>query len=152
MRVTAKPSTHPADYPFRHAVRVRFAETDAMGVVHHGAYALYLEEARVEYLRSIGRPYDSIRETGLDMPVIELFIAYRLPLKFDDVVDVDLGVARRRGASFEMAYCLSVADEVRATAVTVHGCVDQAGRPKRLPDWLGDRPGGISQAGPGVSP
>ena len=56
------------DYAFSHRLRTRFAETDAMGVVHHAAYLPYLEEARVEYLRSIGHPYDAVRAGGRRRP------------------------------------------------------------------------------------
>ncbi len=60
-RTSLDPSRDPADYAFTHRLRTRFAETDAMGVVHHAAYLPYLEEARVEYLRAIGHPYDAVR-------------------------------------------------------------------------------------------
>ena len=60
-RQSLQPSRDPADYVFVHRLRTRFAETDAMGIVHHAAYLPYLEEARVEYLRAIGHPYDSVR-------------------------------------------------------------------------------------------
>ncbi len=51
MRASLDPPTDPSAYPFTHRLRVRFAETDAQGVVHHAAYLVYLEAARVEYLR-----------------------------------------------------------------------------------------------------
>ena len=60
-RQSLQPSRDPADYDFAHRLRTRFAETDAMGIIHHAAYLAYLEEARVEYLRAIGHPYDSVR-------------------------------------------------------------------------------------------
>ena len=60
-RQSLQPSRDPADYAFAHRLRTRFAETDAMGIIHHAAYLPYLEEARVEYLRSIGHPYDTVR-------------------------------------------------------------------------------------------
>ena len=56
MRAAFEPPTDAGAYGFCHRVRVRFAETDAMGVVHHAAYLPYLEAARVEFLRSVGRP------------------------------------------------------------------------------------------------
>ena len=60
MRLELVPSLLPADYSFVHGLRVRFAETDAMGIVHHSRYLPYLEEARVEYLRSLGHPLSLI--------------------------------------------------------------------------------------------
>jgi len=139
-RLSLEPTRDPADYPFTHRLRTRFAETDAMGIVHHAAYLPYLEEARVEYLRSVGHPYDSLRggapDDARDFPVLEASVRYRRPLRFDDAVDVSLRVGAVRGATFQIAYLLTVGGEERATAVTVHGCVDGRGRPVRLPAWV----------------
>lgn len=136
MRLSADPSLDPADYPFRHRIRVRFAETDAMGIVHHSNYLLYLEEARVEYLRALGRPYGELRAEGVDHAVLESFVQYRRPLRFDEQVDVHLVLADTTRATFQIAYLLTVDGEVRATALTAHGAVNHAGRPVRLPEWL----------------
>jgi acyl-CoA thioester hydrolase len=145
-RLSLQPSRDQEDYTFSHRLRTRFAETDAMGVVHHAAYLPYLEEARVEYLRSIGHPYGAVRAgddggapgeaAGREFPVLEVWVQYRRPLRFDDEVDVALRVGAVTRATFQIAYLLSVGGEVRATAVTVHGCVDTRGRPARLPDWV----------------
>ena len=145
-RLSLEPSRDPADYAFTHRLRTRFAETDAMGVVHHAAYLPYLEEARVEYLRSIGHPYDAVRAGddagGREFPVLEVAVHYRRPLRFDDEVDVALHVGAVTRTTFQIAYLISVGDEARATAVTVHGCVDGRGRPARLPDWVAGDNGG----------
>jgi acyl-CoA thioester hydrolase len=139
-RQSLEPTLESADYAFTHRLRTRFAETDAMGIIHHAAYLPYLEEARVEYLRSIGHPYDAVRggEAGdaREFPVLEVSVHYRRPLRFDDDVAVSLRIGAVRGASFQIAYLLAVEAEARATAVTVHGCVDSEGRPVRLPDWV----------------
>lgn len=137
MRTSADPSLVAADYPFTHRIRVRFAETDAMGIVHHSRYLPYLEEARVAYLREIGHPYDALRAEGIDMVVLEAFVRYRAPLRFDDVVDVHLDLASANRTTFQMTYLLTVDGAVRATAVTVHGSITSAdGRPTRSPGWL----------------
>jgi acyl-CoA thioester hydrolase len=136
VRISADPSTDPADYEFSHQLRVRFAETDAMGIVHHSRYLPMMEEARVAYLRHIGHPYTSIREAGIEMNVLEAWCRYRRPLLFDDVVDVHVNLASVDRASFQMGYLLSVEGEERATGVTAHGAVTPDGRPTRLPDWL----------------
>lgn len=136
MRTTFDPPTDAGAYRFCHRVRARFAETDAMGVVHHAAYLLYLEEARVEYLRSVGHPFDRIRADGYELPVAGVAVHYRRPLRFDEVIDVWLLVGRATGAAFEIGYLLAVGGEVRATAVTRHGVVGPDGRPVRCPDWL----------------
>lgn len=136
MRLDVRPSTLASDYPFVHRIRVRFAETDAMGIVHHSRYLPYLEEARVAYLRHLGHPYALLRQEGVDYTVLEAHVRYEQPLRFDEVVDVHLVLAAARRASFQMAYLLTVDGQRRATAVTAHGCVTTDGRPTRLPVWL----------------
>jgi acyl-CoA thioester hydrolase len=141
VRLTIDPSVSPDDYDFVHRIRVRFVETDAMGIVHHSNYLAYFEEARVAYLRDIGHPFTEWRDAGLESPVLESFVRYRQPLQFDEVIDVRLRLAAATRATFQMAYLITVgadvgAPDVRATGVTVHGCVTTAGRPTRLPEWL----------------
>lgn len=138
MRISHDPSTHPGDYPFAHRLRVRFAETDAMGIVHHSRYLPMMEEARVAYLRHIGHPYQEIRDEGIEMNVLEAWVKYRRPLLFDDLVDVHVQLTSAERASFQMGYLLTVDDEVRATGITAHGAVTPDGRPTRLPAWLRD--------------
>jgi len=138
VRLTLTPSTDPDDYGFSHRVRARFAETDAMGIVHHAAYLPWLEEARVALLRHAGHPYDELRSTGVDLVVLEVFVRYRLPVRFDEVVDIDLTVGEVGRTTFQIGYLLRAGGEARATAVTVHGAVDTAGRARRLPPWFGD--------------
>jgi acyl-CoA thioester hydrolase len=131
------PSTLPADYHYVHPIRVRFAETDAMGVVHHAAYLPYLEEARVAFLRDIDHPYASVRDVeGIDFTVLEVFVRYLQPLRFDDVVDVHLTVGAVTRATFQLGYLLAKDGTAHATAVTVHGCVTADGKPTRPPPWL----------------
>ena len=135
VRLSAEPSLDAAVYPFTHRIRVRFAETDAMGIVHHSRYLPYLEETRVAYLRHLGHPYAEMRAEGIDYAVLECFVQYRQPLRFDDEVDVHLLPG------------LGIADVVpdgvpahrrrrrRATAVTVHGCVTLRAADRLPPGW-----------------
>jgi acyl-CoA thioester hydrolase len=142
VRLSAEPSLDATDYPFSHRIRVRFAETDAMGIVHHSRYLPYLEETRVAYLRHLGHPYSEMRAEGVDYAVLECFVQYRKPLRFDEQIDVHLQLASVTRTAFQMAYLVTVeglaGQEVRAAAVTVHGCITAAGRPTRLPEWLAD--------------
>ena len=136
MRMRFDPPDDPGAYVFTHRLRVRFCETDAMGVVHHASYLAYLEETRVEYLRALGRPYDKLRAEGVEFPVVEAALQYRKPLRFDDAVEVAVMVASAGGATFQMNYLVSCAGMISATGVTVHGVVDGGGRPTRVPVWL----------------
>ena len=138
MRIGHDPTSDPSAYSFSHCVRVRFSETDAMGIVHHSRYLPYLEEARVAYLRHIGHPYHETRAAGTDFAIIEVWLGYMQPLKFDDVVEVHLRLAELTRATFQMSYLLTVDGQMRAKAVTAHGAVNGDGRPVRLPAWLSD--------------
>lgn len=148
MRLSLDPPLDPAAYTFRHPIRVRFAETDAMGVVHHGNYPLYLEETRVAWLHDLGHTYHRVRDEGFDLAVIELFVGYRRPLAFDEIVDVHLLLGRMTRMTFQVGYLLAVDGEPRATAVTVHTCVDTTGRPIRPPAWLREMAAGELADGP----
>lgn len=136
MRLSLQPSTDRATYRFAHPVRVRFAETDAMGVVHHASYLAYLEEARVEYLRQAGHPYRELRADGIDLAVLEIAVQFLRSATFDDVVTVHLDVGACTRTTFQIAYLLEVGGSPCATAVSVHGAVDATGRATRLPEWL----------------
>ena len=138
MRLSVEPSVRPADYDFAHDIRVRFVETDAMGIVHHSNYLAYFEETRVAYLAHIGHPFTEWREAGLESPVLESFVQYRQPCRFDEVLTVHLSLAAATRATFQMSYLATVGDEVRTTGVTVHGCSTLEGRPTRLPAWLAE--------------
>ena len=137
MRLSLTPSIDPTDYSFAHSIRTRFAETDAMGIVHHGAYLPYLEEARVALLRHVGHPYDLVRDEGIDFSVLEVYVSYRRPLRFDEVVDVHVALGGLTRTTFQLGYLVAVAGEARATAATVHAAVDAEGRAHRMPRWLG---------------
>jgi acyl-CoA thioester hydrolase len=143
VRLSLQPSLDASDYRFTHALRTRFAETDAMGIIHHGAYAAYLEEARAAMLRDAGHPYEVVRSgpDGVDFAVLELYVRHRKPLRFDDDVRVHVLVDGVTRTTFQVGYLLEVAGETRATAVTVHGAVDPAGRPSRLPAFLAELTG-----------
>ena len=138
MRIDLDIPLDRAAYSFAHDVRVRFAETDAMGVAHHSSYVAWFEEARVAYLRELGHPYAAIREGGHEFAVLELFAQYRRSARFEEVVTVHTRVGSVRGATFQMDYLLTIGDDVCALAATVHGVVDPTGRAVRAPAWLRD--------------
>lgn len=146
VRLSLDPPLDPGAYAFTHRLRTRFGETDAMGVVHHSAYLLYLEEARVAWLRHIGHGYQQVREAGVDFAVLEAFVRYRVPLRFDEQVVVHLALGAVSRATFQVGYLLTVEGEARATGVTVHGAVDTEGRAARMPRWLSE----VATSGPSL--
>lgn len=76
--------------PFETTIRVRYAETDAMDVVHHASYFVWLEYARVEWLRSCGLDYKELERNGFFLPVVEANLKYHAPTFFDDEVRIKL--------------------------------------------------------------
>ena len=80
-----------ADAPTK--IKVRYAETDQMGYVHHSHYALYLEEARMDLLKTMGIDYAQLEKDGIIMPVVEMRTRYSSPLRFGDSIVVEAEIA-----------------------------------------------------------
>ncbi|MAE46159.1 MAG: hypothetical protein CMJ86_04615 [Planctomycetes bacterium] len=116
---------------YQHHVRVRYGETDQMGVVHHGAYVVYLEEARTEWLRALGHPYAALEKTGIGLPVRQLVIRYRAAAYYEDQLVITIAVQRLRSASITFAYVLrrEGEDTVLAQAEVELACVSLDQRP-----------------------
>jgi acyl-CoA thioester hydrolase len=122
-----------------HAVslRVRFGETDAMGVANNAAYLSYFEVGRIEYLRAIGHSYAEVHDGGIDMVVAEAGIRYLRPLRFDDVFEVECTCSQIARAQFTFSYSVTRDGERMAEGFTRHACVDRASmRAVRVPGWL----------------
>ena len=127
---------------FRIDLRVRFAETDAMGVAHHAAYLPYLETARVEYLRWLGHPYREMRDRdGIEFAVVGVDIRYHAPLRFDDAFTVSCALVERARATFRLAYRVELDGRLVLDGRTRHAVLDrETGAPRRLPEWLAALP------------
>ena len=118
-------------------LRVRFGETDAMGVANNAAYLAWFEVGRVEYLRELGHSYADVHAGGMDMVVVEAHAEYLRALRFDDEFTVECACTAVRGASFTFGYELVRDGEVACRGFTRHACVDRASmRPVRVPAWL----------------
>ncbi len=116
--------------------RVRYAETDQMGMVYHGNYAQFLEMGRVEWLRSLGVSYKSMEENGVILPVIHLQIDYKKSARYDDVITVKTMLKKRPLVKIEFDYELyGPKGELLATANTVLAFLDkETNRPIKCPD------------------
>jgi acyl-CoA thioester hydrolase len=127
---------------FRITLRVRFAETDAMGVAHHAAYLPYLETARVEYLRALGHPYRELRDDdGIEFAVVGVELHYHAPLRFDDEFTVSCALVERRRATFSLAYRVELDGAPVLSGRTRHAVLARAtGAPQRVPPWLAGLP------------
>ena len=115
-------------------LRVRYSETDRMGIVYHGAYVSWFEVARTEYCRAAGFPYRRMEDDGLLILVTRVECVYRRPARYDDRIFVR---ARVTGlASRGLAFAYEVVDENGerlADGATRHLFADVAGRPARAP-------------------
>jgi acyl-CoA thioester hydrolase len=89
---------------FYSEIRVVYADTDAMGVAHHGSYVRWFEIGRTEYLRQIGYPYSELERDGLWLPVLALECRYKSPVMYDDVLSIACWAGELRGASVVMRY------------------------------------------------
>ncbi len=115
-------------------MRVRFYETDLMGIVHHGSYVSYLEVARVEWLRRRGVSYASWAQRGLHLAVVELALKYRAPARFDEEIDVETVLAEKKAASIRFDYRLVRESDgaLLAEGSTRLACVDGHGALRRV--------------------
>jgi acyl-CoA thioester hydrolase len=116
-------------------VRVRYAETDRMGVVYYSNYLVWFEVGRTEWLRETGWTYRAMEHEGLSLPVIEAQCTYKLSAEYDD--ELEIRTTGRRVSAVRLAFDYEIvrrADAaVVATGHTVHATLDRTGRPVRLP-------------------
>src|SRR5689334_836627 len=118
-------------------MRVRFSETDAMGVANNGAYLAWFEVGRIEYLRELGHSYADVHSGGMDMVVVEARISYLRPLTFDATFTIECADVRIGGAPVTLDYDVRHAAGVFTRGGTRHACYDPARmRAVRVPEWL----------------
>jgi acyl-CoA thioester hydrolase len=119
-------------------VRVRYAETDRMGVVYYANYFVWFEVARAELLRALGWSYRELEADGVFLPVTEAHCEYRRPARYDDEIAIRADGRLRSPVRIEFTYeaMLKSTGDVLAIGRTVHAALNPAGRPCRLPDRL----------------
>lgn len=122
----------------RISFRIRYAETDQMGVVYHGNYAQFLEMGRVEWLRSFGISYKSMEENGIMLPVISLQLNFKKPAVYDDLITVVTKLRKPPSVRIEFDYeIFNEKGELLVLANTVLAFMDSANkRPVMCPDYL----------------
>ena len=118
--------------------RVRYGETDQMGVVYHGNYAQYLEMGRVEWLRAMGISYRSMEENGIMLPVISLQLEYKKSAYYDDLLTVETSLVKTPAVKIEFDYQIfNEKQELLVKGNTVLAFMDmETGRPTRCPDYV----------------
>jgi len=117
-------------------VRVRYAETDKMGVVYHSNYFVWFEVARTDLLRNNGSTYKDMETEGFSLPVIEAHCEYKQPARYDDELEIRVEAALASPARVRFSYEVVRASDAQTlvTGHTVHASIDRDGRPTRLPD------------------
>jgi acyl-CoA thioester hydrolase len=119
-------------------LRVRYAETDRMGVVYYANYLVWFEVGRTDLLRQNGWTYREMEEAGVMLPVIEAHCEYRRPARYDEEIEVRTQGRLCSPVRMEFTYevVLKLTQEIAAAGRTVHAALGRDGRPCRLPDRI----------------
>ena len=117
-------------------IRVRYAETDQMGVVYYANYLVWFEVGRTDWLRDSGWSYRDMEAAGFSLPVIEARCTYQASARYDDDIDVRTTGALESPVRIQFLYeVVRAADGATlATGMTMHAALDRSGRPCRLPE------------------
>ena len=122
--------------PHQVQIRVRYAECDAMGVLHHARYWEYFEHVRTEMLRAGGVSYRRLEASGVLFVVYKCSCTYRDPIRYDDLVTVRTEITRMTRTRIDHAYEIIRDDRSCCQAATTLACVDRQGNPMVMPDHL----------------
>jgi acyl-CoA thioester hydrolase len=120
-------------------LRVRFAETDQMGIAHHSAYVIWMEAARVEWLRERGMSYKEWENEGVSLAVSGIELEYRTSAVFDDELVIETKLIEARSRRFRFDYVIRKLDDglLLAKGSSLHTPMDKTGKAIRLPEkWL----------------
>lgn len=119
-------------------LRVRYAETDKMGVVYYANYLVWFEVARTDLLRSLGWSYREMEAAGISLPVIEAHCEYHRPARYDDEIEVRTEGQMLSPVRMQFTYTIVRREDESpaASGHTVHAAVTRAGRVCRLPDRI----------------
>src|SRR3954464_6196452 len=118
-------------------IRVRYAETDRMGLLHHANYLVYFEQARTELLRSRGVAYKELEDQGFFLVIAKVEIKYKSPAHYDDVLTIRTTVVRTTPVRLEHKYEMFREGNVLVCeGLTTLACVDRAGKLQAMPGWL----------------
>lgn len=121
-------------HTFDSSVRVRYQETDQMGVVYHANYLTWFEIGRTEFIRSAGYPYKEFENRGILLPVVNLNVQYKSPARYDDEIIIRTGVANFTGVRITFSYEVrhKESDRLLVSGETEHVWVNQDFRPINL--------------------
>ncbi len=117
-------------------IRVRYAETDKMGLLHHANYLVYFEQGRTELLRPLGKSYKEMEDQGYFLVLHKIEVKYRRPARYDDLLMLRTSVSRVTQVRIDHKYELMRDHELLAEGSSTLACVDRDGRLQPLPEWL----------------
>jgi acyl-CoA thioester hydrolase len=117
-------------------IRVRYAETDRMGLLHHANYLVYFEQARTELLRQYGASYKDLEDQGYYLVIAKVEIKYRSPAYYDDLLTIRTTVLRTTPVRIEHRYEVFRGGVLICEGTTTLACVDKQGRLQAMPRWL----------------
>ena len=119
-------------------VRVRYSETDQMGVVYHGSYIPYFEIGRVEWLRNKGISYKSLEENGIALPIVSMTLNYKKPARYDDLLTIKTKF--KNYSSVKIEFDCEIRSEQNELLTTAHFILVfvnmKTGRPMVPPDYI----------------
>jgi acyl-CoA thioester hydrolase len=117
-------------------IRVRYAETDRMGLLHHANYLAYFEQGRIELFRSAGYSYRDVEDQGYFLVLTRVEVRYKKPVRFDDLVTVRTIVERTTMVRIDHRYEVLRDGVLVAEGASTLACVDREGQPQALPAML----------------
>jgi acyl-CoA thioester hydrolase len=117
-------------------IRVRYQETDNMGVVYYSNYFIWFEVARTEYLRSLGLSYKEMEKSGAFLMVAKAICEYKSPVRYDDLVSIKTWISAIKNSSLQFAHKLFVGSRLVAIGESVHVFTNNSGKPIRVPDCI----------------
>ncbi len=117
-------------------IRVRYAETDAMGFLHHSNYLTYFEIGRTELFRAQGGNYRELEARGFFLVVVQMNVRYRRPARYDDLLTLETSISRVTPARLEHEYRMFRDGQLLTTASSVIACVDADGVVQRIPEEI----------------
>ena len=118
-------------------IKVRYCETDQMGLVHHGSYINYFEEARIAWISNLGFSYSEMEKSGIILPVSKLNVNYLRPAYFDDDLLVSVEIAELPTSRLIFNYTINKEEEVIVTGTTVLAFLNkETKKPVKCPDYM----------------
>ncbi len=115
-------------------IRARYAETDAMGIVHHSVYLVWFEAGRSEFMRMIGYPYGELEENGFMLPLSESTCKYKNPVRYDEEITLETSIKEIKSATLTLQYDVISKEDgtVLVSGTTTHAFVNNDFKPVRM--------------------